>query len=194
MASQSEAETLVAFINSNRPVGGKMERDWRWVIFRLTLRIEDQGSGDGHISCPCPPKYPLPRTPTQARSDVPCCHLHACRAYLRGPPGPVRPPSSEVAFRGGGSSGRRGAALARVDTKRRSGRSSLRLRRKRCAPCALRARHSLPSRPCDTTSSKRARCFLGIKILQGKDRPTSESGAVPDYIPKAPPSGSSVHS
>lgn len=118
----------------------------------------------------------LPRTPTQAwaRSDVPCCHPHAVRVYLRGPPGPVRPPSSEAAFRGGGSSGRRGAALARVDTKRRSGRSSLRLRRKRCAPCALRARHSLPSRPCDTTSSKRALCFLGMKILQSEeDRPPS---------------------
>lgn len=99
----------------------------------------------------------------------------ASHAYLRGPPGPARPPSSEAAFRGGGSSGRRGAALARVDTKRRSGRSSLRLRRKRCAPCALRARHSLPSRPCDTTSSKRARCFLGMKILQSEHRPPSQA-------------------
>lgn len=149
----------------------------------LTLRTEDQSLGDGHVSCPCPPKYPLPRTPTQARSgDVPCYHPHACHAYLRGPPGPVRPPSSEVAFRGGGSSGRRGAALARVDTKRRSGRSSLRLRRKRCAPCALRARHSLPSRPCDTTSSKRARCFLGMKILQGEDQPLSQAPSLTTFL------------
>lgn len=99
----------------------------------------------------------------------------------------MRPPSREAALRGGGSSGRRGAALARVDTRRRSGRSSLRLRRKRCAPCALRARHSLPSRPCDTTSSKRARCFLGMKILQSEGR----SRARP--LTKAPPSGSSCY-
>lgn len=92
------------------------------------------------------------------------------------PPGPARPPSREAALRGGGSSGRRGAALARVDTRRRSGRSSLRLRRSPCAPCARRARHNLPSRPCDTTSSKRARCFLGMKILPAR---TAESGRAP---------------
>lgn len=94
------------------------------------------------------------------------CLQHMPRPrYLRKPPGPAWQPSSEGVLRGGGSSGRRGAALARVDTRRRSGLSSLRLRRSRWALCARRARHSLPSRPCDTTSSKRARCFLGMKIL-----------------------------
>lgn len=113
-------------------------------------------------------------------------------AYLRAPPGPARPPTSKEALRGGGSSGRRGAALARVDTRRRSGRSSLRLRRSRCAPWARRARHSLPRRPCDTTSSKRARCFLGMKILPAR---TAESGRVPgprisaNRGPKARPRG-----
>lgn len=118
----------------------------------------------------CPDLHPSPPTRRHPRP------LPASPAYLRVPPGPARPPSSEAALRGGGSSGRRGAALARVDTRRRSGRSSLRLRRSRCAPCARRARQSLPSRPCDTTSSKRARCFLGMKILPAR---TAESGRAP---------------
>lgn len=146
----------------------------------------DQSSGSG---CSCPSRCPRHKSPTQARSRSGGVSYYYQRAtYLRGPPGPVRPPSSEAALRGGGSSGRRGAALARVDTRRRSGRSSLRLRRKRCAPCALRARHSLPSRPCDTTSSKRARCFLGMKILQ------SEGCSQVRPLTKAPPSGSPVPS
>lgn len=116
---------------------------------------------------------PLPSAQVSIRSRTTHQAVSASRAppgYLRARPEPARPASSEAALRGGGSSGRRGAALARVDTRRRSGRSSLRLRRSLCALCARRARHSLPSRPCDTTSSKRARCFLGMKILPGGQR------------------------
>lgn len=145
-----------------------MERDWKWVSFPVS---ENREPGLMGWTCLVSLSSQIPTAhdshPSLGNSRG-CPQLSpASHAYLRGPPGPVRPPSNEAAFRGGGSSGRRGAALARVDTRRRSGRSSLRLRRKRCAPCALRARHSLPSRPWDTTSSKRARCFLGMKILQG---------------------------
>lgn len=145
--------------------------------------------------CPAPRPRPLPRSPSRAhaltRRRLQPVPVPPHPGYLRTPPVPARQPSSEAALRGGGSSGRRGAALARVDTRRRSGRSSLRLRRSLCALCARRARHSLPSRPCDTTSSKRARCFLGMKILPAT---TEESGHVPRLCPdrcKPRPKGAS---
>lgn len=137
------------------------------------------------IPCPLPfssPTFAQPAwRPAPSRAH-PRARRPACLGYLRAPPEPARPASSEAALRGGGSSGRRGAALARVDTRRRSGRSSLRLRRSRCALCARRARHNLPSRPCDTTSSKRARCFLGMKILPAR---WQSRGAPPDRTPSA---------
>lgn len=82
---------------------------------------------------------------------------------------------SEVVFRRLllSSSWLRGTELARVDTSSLSWWSSLRLRRRRLLCCSLLERHSLLIRLCDTTSSKRCRCFLGMKILekgQGEQR------------------------
>ncbi len=60
----------------------------------------------------------------------------------------------------------RGTELARVETSRRSGWSSLRLRRRWLRLGSLKLRPlSLLIRLWETTSSKRSRCFLGIKIL-----------------------------
>lgn len=60
----------------------------------------------------------------------------------------------------------RGTELARVETRRRSGWSSLRLRRKLARLGSLKLRPlRRPIRLWDTTSSKRSRCFLGMKIL-----------------------------
>lgn len=60
----------------------------------------------------------------------------------------------------------RGTELARVETRRRSGWSSLRLRRRRLRLGSLKLRPlSRLIRLWETTSSKRSRCFLGMKIL-----------------------------
>jgi len=59
MATQSEAETLVAFIDTNSPVGEKNVSEMGEFPC-LTLRTEDRGSGDGHVSCPCPHKPQCP--------------------------------------------------------------------------------------------------------------------------------------
>lgn len=60
----------------------------------------------------------------------------------------------------------RGTELARVETRRRSGWSSLRLRRRWLRLGSLKLRPlSRLIRLWDTTSSKRSRCFLGMKIL-----------------------------
>lgn len=60
----------------------------------------------------------------------------------------------------------RGTELARVETRRRSGWSSLRLRRRWLRLGSLKLRPLIrPIRLWETTSSKRSRCFLGIKIL-----------------------------
>lgn len=60
----------------------------------------------------------------------------------------------------------RGTELARVETKRRSGWSSLRLRRRWLRLGSLKLRPlSRLIRLWETTSSKRSRCFLGMKIL-----------------------------
>lgn len=67
------------------------------------------------------------------------------------------------------SSWLRGTELARVETRSRSWWSSLRLRRSRLLCCSLLERQSLLIRLCDTTSSNRCRCFLGMKILEKRD-------------------------
>lgn len=72
------------------------------------------------------------------------------------------------------SSWLRGTELARVDTRSRSWWSSLRLRRRRWLCCSLLERQSLLMRLCDTTSSNRCRCFLGMKILQEGPQGRSE--------------------
>lgn len=60
----------------------------------------------------------------------------------------------------------RGTELARVETRRRSGWSSLRLRRRWLRLGSLKLRpFSRLIRLWETTSSKRSRCFLGMKIL-----------------------------
>ena len=60
----------------------------------------------------------------------------------------------------------RGTELARVETRRRSGWSSLRLRRNWLRLGSLKLRPlSRLIRLWETTSSKRSRCFLGMKIL-----------------------------
>lgn len=59
----------------------------------------------------------------------------------------------------------RGTELARVDTRRRSGWSSLRLRRRWLRLGSLKLRPLIRLiRFWETTSSKRSRCFLGMKI------------------------------
>lgn len=86
---------------------------------------------------------------------------------------PACPAMSEVVFlspRAGSaapsSAWVRGTELALVETSRRSGWSSLRLRRSRLRLGSLKLRpFSRPIRLWDTTSSKRSRCFLGMKIL-----------------------------
>lgn len=61
----------------------------------------------------------------------------------------------------------RGTELARVDTRSRSGWSSLRLRRRRLRLGSLKLRPLIRLiRLWETTSSKRSRCFLGMKILE----------------------------
>lgn len=83
------------------------------------------------------------------------------------------PAISEVVLRmpraGGGtpsSAWVRGTELARVETRRRSGWSSLRLRRRWLRLGSLKLRPlSRLIRLWETTSSKRSRCFLGMKIL-----------------------------
>lgn len=62
----------------------------------------------------------------------------------------------------------RGTELARVDTEsRRSGWSSLRLRRRRLFLWSLKLRPLRRlMRLCETISSKRCLCFLGMKILR----------------------------
>lgn len=207
MATESEAEALVALVDADCP-GKKEGAGWGQAVCWARERgLGD--TGDGDAPCPTPLNIPYPATrqvssPATAPSaqvsiaspridqEAPAAGARPPHpGYLRTPPVPARQPSREAALRGGGSSGRRGAALARVDTRRRSGRSSLRLRRSLCALWARRARHSLPSRPCDTTSSKRARCFLGMKILPAT---TEESGHVPRLCPdgcKPRPKGAS---
>lgn len=60
----------------------------------------------------------------------------------------------------------RGTELARVETRRRSGWSSLLLRRRWLRLGSLKLRPlSRLIRLWETTSSKRSRCFLGMKIL-----------------------------
>lgn len=60
----------------------------------------------------------------------------------------------------------RGTELARVETRRRSGWSSLRLRRRWLRLGSLKLRPLIRLiRLWETTSSKRSRCFLGMKIL-----------------------------
>ena len=87
-------------------------------------------------------------------------------------PLPECPAMSEVVFRmprvgmTPSSACVRGTELARVDTSRRSGWSSLRLRRRRLRLGSLKLRPLMRLiRLWDTTSSKRSRCFLGMKIL-----------------------------
>lgn len=149
VAAQREAEALVALVDSDRP-GETEGTGWRRGAGRGGAAGLSPGRGSWwcrgwrglplvNLSwsqipkcsrfAPRPPR-PLPSTPspTDQRRLQP---VPARPGYLRAPPGPGRPPSREAALRGGGSSGRRGAALARVDTRRRSGRSSLRLRRSR---------------------------------------------------------------
>lgn len=100
--------------------------------------------------------------------------VHSCelegiqeRSYLRAAPEATLLVRSEVVLRRLLliSSWLRGTELARVDTSSRSWWSSLRLRRRRLLCCWLLERHSLLIRLCDTTSSNRCRCFLGMKIL-----------------------------
>lgn len=60
----------------------------------------------------------------------------------------------------------RGTELARVETRSLSGWSSLRLRRRRLRLGSLKLRPLMRLiRLWETTSSKRSRCFLGMKIL-----------------------------
>lgn len=79
----------------------------------------------------------------------------------------------------------RGTELARVETRRRSGWSSLRLRRRWLRLGSLKLRPlSRPIRLWLTTSSKRSRCFLGMKILanmvgRGKNRGREKSSSAP---------------
>lgn len=85
---------------------------------------------------------------------------------------PECPAMSEVVFRtprviATSSLADRGTELARVDTdSRRSGWSSLRLRRRRLFLWSLKLRPlKRLMRLCETISSKRCLCFLGMKIL-----------------------------
>lgn len=130
--------------------------------------------GGFHPSC-AQKTSPFPASP-------PRCHPHQTLLgstqepyYLRAAPEATLLVMSEVVFRRLllSSSWLRGTELARVDTSSRSWWSSLRLRRRRLLCCSLLERHSLLIRLCDTTSSKRCRCFLGMKILekgQGEQR------------------------
>lgn len=76
----------------------------------------------------------------------------------------------------------RGTELARVETRRRSGWSSLRLRRRRLRLGSLKLRPlSRLIRLWETTSSKRSRCFLGMKILANI---VDESESTSDWLEK----------
>lgn len=113
--------------------------------------------GPGGVSHRMPSR--IPSTPPQER------------CYLRAAPEATLLVMSEVVLRRLllSSSWLRGTELARVDTSSRSWWSSLRLRRRRLL-CSLLERHSLLMRLCDTTSSKRCRCFLGMKILRERGK------------------------
>lgn len=117
----------------------------------------------------CPASLPAPTQHTTKH-----CELKGTqgRCYLRAAPEGTLLVMSEVLFRRLllASSWLRGTELARVDTRSRSWWSSLRLRRSRLLCCWLLERHSLLIRLCDTTSSKRCRCFLGMKILADRTR------------------------
>lgn len=118
--------------------------------------------------CPLSPAPPIVLLSSVTLQTAPFCPGRVQgEGYLRPAPVATLLVMSEVVFLKLllSSSWLRGTELARVDTSRRSWWSSLRLRRRRLVWCSLLVRHSLLMRLCDTTSSKRCRCFLGMKIL-----------------------------
>lgn len=116
----------------------------------------------------------FPWRPSPAPPSIGHCEPQGIqeRGYLRAAPEATLLVRSEVVLRRLLliSSWLRGTELARVDTSSRSWWSSLRLRRRRLLCCWLLERHSLLIRLCDTTSSNRCRCFLGMKILGKRDK------------------------
>lgn len=123
--------------------------------------------GEFHSECPSLSLASLPHSAIHTNPEAAAVSPgRRERCYLRAAPEATLLVMSEVVFRRLllSSSWLRGTELARVDTSSRSWWSSLRLRRRRLL-CSLLERQSLLMRLCDTTSSKRCRCFLGMKIL-----------------------------
>lgn len=138
VSSQGETKAHVALTHSHRPGDTGIRQTSHTKVHLTTGTYKDRHT---HLQfAVAPPEWP-------AISEV----------VLRMPRvGSATPSSAWV----------RGTELARVETRRCSGWSSLRLRRRRLRLGSLKLR---PLRRLirlwETTSSKRSRCFLGMKIL-----------------------------